>query len=631
MLEFQHLDLAGADTYHSHGDISNDGTGLQTTSTLLATNPAIGALTARSPNRRLSEPSLGTQVEPLGLLNINAASTKLDQIDDLAATLEKTELFRGITYAIQGGKPYSHQTPEGKSYSTDNSRDTFNALKAMVEEGEGHFPVMWGFRQYTPGEDLTAKEMKTLQSLATMFKDLEAKGVKAHVSLILADRHAEHNRVPAEGVEGYRAYYEKVRTEAEKLGIPSNWLSEIFDKLGIDAHGIAEHGKTLVRKSDDFDKALAKPEADVAGTKENNLKRLAQTRGTPEYEKASITAMSNTDYGAFKGQARNMATRYPGANADILKLSNKKREDEFGKRGVEYAQFRAGEGDLLLPNLDKFYGTRAVLPIHVAEPEAAKIGVRGLSVFSKGANGENVTNIPWKSDEIAEKEQEKKLAKEAGSSSAQQTELDPAALLREQKKQDAKRRQQEALAAKKEKQRREREAAAAAAQKETTSSSSQNVPTGEEPQPIVEKKIDSEGHKDTPATEQDQVKSASASAQKTTQSSSPNSATGNLDNSPPIVDEPEIEGDNAVSVTPHNQRTSTSADVVDVADPVLAARPKKGFFGQIAARWADFRRPERVQLRQMNMEQLNTLAPTPNSRLSREIAKEIGKRSNPAS
>jgi hypothetical protein len=27
----------------------------------------------------------------------------------------------------------------------------FHALKAIVNEGEGHFPVMWGFRQYAPG------------------------------------------------------------------------------------------------------------------------------------------------------------------------------------------------------------------------------------------------------------------------------------------------------------------------------------------------------------------------------------------------------------------------------------------------------------------------------------------------
>jgi hypothetical protein len=475
MLRLQHLDLAGTDTHRSHGDDnSNDETGFKIASTPLSRNPVFGSLAARPQSRRLSQPALGAQIERPGLLNINAASTKLNKINRLAATLEESDLFRGITYAIQGGKPYSHQTPEGKTYSTDNSRDTFNALKAMATEGEGHFPVMWGFRQYTPGEELTAKEMKTLQSLATMFKGLEAKGVTAHVSLILADRHAEHNKVPAEGSEGYRPYYEKVRAEAQKLGIPSNWLSEIFDKLGIDAHGIAAHGKTLIRKSDDFDKALARPEADIEGTKENELKRLAQTRGTPEYEKARIPVMDNTDYGTFKAQARHMANRYPGAHADVLNLSSRKREDKFGERGVEYAQFRSGEGDLLLPNLHKFYGTKAVLPVHVAEPEASKIGVRGLSIFSKGANGENVTNIPWKSDEIAEKEQDKKLAKAAGSSSTKQSELDPAALLKAQKKEEAKRRQQAAMALRKEKQRQEREAAAAAAQKETTSSASQD-------------------------------------------------------------------------------------------------------------------------------------------------------------
>jgi hypothetical protein len=171
MLRLQHLDLAGTDTHRSRGDDnSNDETGFKIASTPLSRNPVFGSLAARPQSRRLSQPALGAQIERPGLLNINAASTKLNKINRLAATLEESDLFRGITYAIQGGKPYSHQTPEGKTYSTDNSRDTFNALKAMATEGEGHFPVMWGFRQYTPGEELTAKEMKTLQSLATMFE-----------------------------------------------------------------------------------------------------------------------------------------------------------------------------------------------------------------------------------------------------------------------------------------------------------------------------------------------------------------------------------------------------------------------------------------------------------------------------
>lgn len=379
-------------------------------------------------------------------MNIDGPSAKLVAINQLAAELEKTELFRGITYAIHQGQPYSTNNP--KTYPIDNSKDTFNALKAMCEEKKGTFPIMWGFRQYTPGESLSDKEMHTLKTFAEMFEGVKKLGIEVHTPLMLADSHAEHNGVLKEGPEGFQAYYDKVKEEAEKLGLPTVWLSNIFDTLQITSHDIEEHGKQLIRKREQLDIALEKPEANIPGTPENDLKKQAKTPGTEEYRLRNITTLTDKEFAAFKGQRRNMVMRYPQTNAEFLKQSNRIKEASYGQKGVEYAQFRAGEGEMLLPNLSKYFATKGVLPVHVAEPEAAKIGVRGLSIHSKDKDNNNVANIPWKGDDVVEKEQAKKSGNSgamSGSSkgNAKQNNLTPEQLQKLQKQEEAKARQRE--------------------------------------------------------------------------------------------------------------------------------------------------------------------------------------------
>lgn len=326
-------------------------------------------------------------------LNIDAASEKINAINSLVSKLQNTELFRGITY------------------NTDNSKDVFTALKHMSEDGKGTFPIMWGFRQYHPGEELLAQEINTLKTFAGMFREgLGELGIEARTPVILADRHAEHNGVPADGPEGYQPYYEKVKAEAEKLGLPTAWLSDIFDKLNTSSHKIAERGEQLIRKRDkDLDPVLENPKAAQSNPAAQRLLMLANTPGTKEHRlKVIPTTLTDKEYFALKGQRRKMVERYPDTHRELLKASSRVREAAYGKAGVEYAQFRAGEGQLLLPNLNKYFETRGVLPVHVAEPEAAKIGVRGLNIFSKDKHGHNVANIPWKGEEIVEKEQQKK-------------------------------------------------------------------------------------------------------------------------------------------------------------------------------------------------------------------------------
>lgn len=342
-------------------------------------------------------------------LNINASSSILDGINQLAAELEKTELFRGITYAIYKGQTFSIRNP--LPYPMENSKMVFNALKAMVHEKKGTFPIMWGFRHYTPDEPLTEKEIHTLRAYARMFDGLRKLGIDVETPLILADIHAEHNGIFPDGPEGYREYYLKVQEEADKLGIPSVWLSDILIKLNLTPHKIAQHGETLIRKRTDLDEALESPQADIPGTPENKLKTLAYTPGTKEYQERQVPTLTNEEAACFKNQAKHMASRYPKTHADVLSQSDRRKNEIFSARGIKYAQFRRSESVLVLPYLNRFFNTKGVLLVHVADPKSGRnIGIIGLCIFSKDANNQNVANIPWKGDDVVQKEQHRKAA-----------------------------------------------------------------------------------------------------------------------------------------------------------------------------------------------------------------------------
>lgn len=310
------------------------------------------------------------------------ASTEahLNRRNELAAALEKLPLFRGFTYAMHSGAPFSHTDPRPVRYPIDGSGPIVNALDAMAKDRVAHFPIIWGFRRPTDTGGLHEHERQTLTTYIEMFKDFQAtaqaicdhveadealasgngRRFEVHTPLILADVHAQHNNVQEEGPESYRDYYRAVQAHAEQIGLKCHWLSDILRKIGVTPEEIAGHGKQLL-----------------------NVRRF-----------------SGQELQRLKMQARHMAERYPESHATVFSMkSNNQRNKAFEQAGKSYAAFRMGEGELVLPKLPEYFGSNGVVPVHVGDPASNDLLVRGLHIFSKDESGSNSIDIPWKNPE----------------------------------------------------------------------------------------------------------------------------------------------------------------------------------------------------------------------------------------
>jgi hypothetical protein len=199
--------------------------------------------------------------------------------------------------------------------------------------------------------------------------------------ILIADLHAEHNNVPPDAVpqeqggagnEGYKAYYAKVAEEAGKRGIPTVKLSDIFAKLKLTPHQIAERGAELTRTPGDDKNQAANP---------------------------NTTYLSKDDINAYTRQAQHMVARYPTipVNREILEKPDAEKHQALEEKALDYIRFRKGEGEMLLPRLPEFFRNN-VIPVHVSDPGAGTIGVEGVYIYSKSGKDKNVADIPWKGE-----------------------------------------------------------------------------------------------------------------------------------------------------------------------------------------------------------------------------------------
>lgn len=283
------------------------------------------------------------------------------EVDATAAgkILKDMSLFRGVT----------------------DSPAMSQALEAMLKGEPTVMPMMWGFRQYTPEKKLASKESLTLDSFAKDIQKLnEQHGLKVTPMLLLADLHAEHNNVPAEAVppelggngnEGYRAYYAKVLEEASNKGIHAVFLSEVFNTLKLTPEQVAQAGASLTHL----------PGSDAADSR------------------PGAVHLTDKDVADYATQAEHMVQRYASVpkNREILEMSEAQHQAAIRNKELAYIHFRAGEGQLLLPKLGEALGTN-VVPVHISDPSAGKIGVTGLYLHSKDYKDRLSKDIPWKED-----------------------------------------------------------------------------------------------------------------------------------------------------------------------------------------------------------------------------------------
>lgn len=211
-----------------------------------------------------------------------------------------------------------------------DTRSVNEALWRMRAGEPTAIPLMWGFREYAPGQALARKEILVMETFARDAMRLNEAGGRVQAHLILADLHAEHNNVPPDAIppadggngrEGYRAYYGAVAAQAGKLGIPVVMLSTLIEKLGLDPHDVAARGASLVRlRGDD-------QQDDPRGSVRPTAKDLA----------------------VYARQALRMVARYPTVpvNRSLLKHpGSEEGREQLNEKALDYMRFRKGEGGL---------------------------------------------------------------------------------------------------------------------------------------------------------------------------------------------------------------------------------------------------------------------------------------------
>jgi hypothetical protein len=275
---------------------------------------------------------------------IQGALVTQARVRQLTDSIVRLPLFRGLT----------------RSQATDK------ALAAMVKEGRGTMPLLWGFQD---SDHVSAAGIHTMQA----FKECgQLMSVPVAPVLIMCDLHAAHNEIPEALAD---TYYRAAEAKAEELGIASVRLSTIYDHLGVTPSEIMALGKKLVQ-----------------GPKGN-------APGIP------IT-LTGEEMGKLKQQARSLTNRYPGVFEErISQMTKKLRNEYFSNKALAYAQYRAGE-DWVLKLFSQFFDQEGVLPTHIADQESAeRIKVEGLFIRAKDANNETTINIPWGHDDVNPKGQ----------------------------------------------------------------------------------------------------------------------------------------------------------------------------------------------------------------------------------
>ncbi|RJF96832.1 hypothetical protein D3870_20840 [Noviherbaspirillum cavernae] len=319
---------------------------------------------AAVPGEALAVASPGRRASLSGInQNISVAELKaqfpLTPVQELKRTLRKSELFRGMT----------------KSATTDE------ALAAIVRNGKGAMPMFWGFQDAAQISDSGVNSMKAFKALG------ETTGIIEPV-LILADLHAEHNQIPADMA---KTYYAAAREKADELKIKTVTLSEIYAKLGVTTDDIADLGKTLIQG--------------------------------PKGDAPDIPRLDGDYMGKLKQQAKSLCNRYPDVFKSVLegKKTNKEKDAFFSEKGLHYAQYRAGEEEILR-RLPEFFGHEGVLPTHVGDPASSeKIGVKGLFIKAMDKDNKVTINIPWGHEEAKPKTTAKEHAASGSSAPVKKT------------------------------------------------------------------------------------------------------------------------------------------------------------------------------------------------------------------
>jgi hypothetical protein len=291
----------------------------------------------------------------------------------LATSLTQAPLFRGLTTTdgyvekcVQEGDTQwrTANVEHGPMYQALDRGNTLEALRRISTEGKAFMPLLWGFRVYERGDPLFAREENTIAA----FRDMMA-GLPADVDapLILCDRHADHNHVPA---SYYEPYYDQVEAVAARLGVPTIRLSAIYDELGISLGDVEEQGKALVQKA-----------------------------GKPHELDPNVPVTLPGDYwGQLKIQAKHTVGRFPGVFDDAIPEGGKKvKERFFSDKAQHYAQFRASEGVHVLTRLGELDRVNGgpVLPVHIASPDSGLVGVCGVYINACDDNNQIAVAIPW--------------------------------------------------------------------------------------------------------------------------------------------------------------------------------------------------------------------------------------------
>jgi hypothetical protein len=312
-----------------------------------------------------------------GLDSVSSLVRDNPEIEGLVDDLVAQELFRGLTTTSEGyvehtvrddaagqwTKPDASQTA---AYRTMDGGHTLQTLQAIQAAGKAFMPLLWGFRIFDPAQGLLAKEINTIKAYAAMARSLK---ISVKAPLVLADIHAQHNKIPP---EIYEPYYREVARVAQELGVETIRLGAIYQKLNLTLEQVEGRGPELVQKP-----------------------------GVISRQSALTAAIElPRDYWThLKVQAKHTVARFPG----VLQAPAGYRPAEkfYGDKALHYAQFRASEGVHVLPRLVELGEANGapVLPVHIADPHSSLVGVNGLYIHAKDDANHTVAAIPWRATE----------------------------------------------------------------------------------------------------------------------------------------------------------------------------------------------------------------------------------------
>lgn len=350
------------------------------------------------------------------------ASRGNDRIQSLQGTFPVAQSKKVFTKGQGPEEAFSGLMETFRGFSS--SDELMQKRWERFEAGEKTlFMEMTGFTNQDPNKPLTKKLRNSLiqmQKEVAHFNEYDA--FDAEFCPILADSHAEHNKVPANSIpvsqgghndEGHIPYYKKVSAYLEGKGILPDrrpMLSSILEKLNLTHHDLMAAGKRIVHLPGEELREGVDPNEAIFMTE-------------PEMKEYDTQAWSMISRYPTVPENRKILEMTPGIsypwvpeNDKILKETPRTPEQNSAIRAksTDYIYVRVGEGKLLLPRLEEVVGLN-VIPVHIADKGSEKIGVTGLFVYSKDYRNKNSHDIPWKPDPAPELTQEKPKQKQMSS------------------------------------------------------------------------------------------------------------------------------------------------------------------------------------------------------------------------